>query len=95
MEAEGMRIEACTKLGNQIKMVWHCEECRKVLCAWADTDTKQYAEYVKGERGILPGPVVRQAKEIFFDRQVMVIFINPIDNEAEDESISTMETVKA
>lgn len=84
-----MRIEACTKLGNQIKMVWHCEECRKVLCAWADTDTKQYAEWVGRELRTV------QAKDIFFDRQVMVIFINPIDNEAEDNSISTMETVKA
>ena len=70
-----MRIEACTLLGNQIRMVWHCEECRRVMCEWVDLDLALYCEWVS-----IGSKRIKQARSIVFDRQCMVIFINPVDD---------------
>lgn len=70
-----MRIEACTALGNSIQLVWHCEQCRKVVFEWVDTDTAEYCELVRRDMARR-----RQARSIVFDEQALVIYINPIDD---------------
>lgn len=71
-----MRIVAGTMLGNSIRLVWHCEQCRRVACEWLDTDTAQYMEL----RRTGPNRLV-QARTIVFDETEMVVYINPLDVE--------------
>lgn len=73
-----MRIQACTPLGNKIRLVWHCEQCRKVNCEWVDTDTAQYMEVSRFEN------VLVQARAIVFDEQQMTVYINPVDDPQEN-----------
>ena len=84
-----MRIEACTPLGRSIVLVWHCEQCRKVLCKWVDTDTNIYAEYKhNGELDLV------QAKKIVLDDAV--VYINPTEpgELEEDETWTHLELVQ-
>jgi len=63
-------------------MVWHCEQCRRVLCKWVDTDTAQYMELLsRGDARIV------QARVIFFDALDMVVYINPVDDPPEEHYI--------
>lgn len=80
-----MRIQACTPLGNSIRLVWHCREMREPLCEWVDTDTAQYAEYI----GKSPFTQTKQARKIILDKSSLTIYIDPIPDET--KSTETIE----
>jgi len=74
-----MRIVAGTPLGCSIRSIWHCEQCREVVCEWVDLDTRKYKELFTTASGEHSRTV--QARNIVFDEQALVIYINPHDLE--------------
>ena len=88
-----MRIEGGSYLGRQIRGVWHCEQMKRLICEWVDTDTAQYAEY-NGNKW--PNHMtIKQAKKILFERATMMIYINPIADEDNTEQVHGKETIDA
>lgn len=86
-----MYIEGGSYLGNRIRAVWHCEQMRSVCCAWLDTDTARYGELSSDYRSVDE----KQAKKIVFDPQALMIYINPLDDDADTKEVHGEETISA
>lgn len=72
-----MRIIGGTPLGDQFKLIWHCELCYKPVCYWVDNETLEYAEY---ERSPWKLVFIKKAKKITIDIPAGVIYINPVED---------------